>query len=1020
MSYVRTLLMGAVGLFALSLGATTVEYTAAGTVSEPFAAGVDRVDINMPAFTGANSFLEITADNTGWSGEVYLNRGALRISSIAALGSVSAIHCASGTCILVTAQFASPTLNAAIIDKISVNTCDGEPWVAFWVYGEGLKNNIDFTNQQYLWLSAPSKTKMGVSGWEDSGQTLVGTFTPHGNTYRFGYNFSNENNRMRGLIVANLCDIDAEHPRKIVIRKGSHVFPSGQVNTTTGGIVLEQGGYLGFNGTSWAEPPSLISDYLKIGSGCGIWVRTSNALSLSANAGVVFNGSVLMSVAGNNTSVANGFTIRGPVSGSGSILITDSGAIHFAGASNTYSGNIEWNWGLKNCWVEFGNGSNFSWPGTGTFTFAGGSEGKENILINSNVDGDFGMKISGAGHVFKRGTGTVTMLQPLSRSGATGEPMLEIEAGALKRGAVETAAASGWMLLNAGSAFDLGGLAQSNMYLPYGAGTVSNPVENAAIEVSNAAVENSKVFSGLVTAPLKLKNTSATIPWRLGDGATFEGGLEVQQGEVAVEAGATVNGAITYAGGTVSYGVGASVPDGVVVGNGISVAFGSSDANVASVSGAGLVTLASGGNWPDADFSEFTGRILPSAGTASADAGTLNLSGNDIFLTTAWSPASSSWMFLGNYCCKTNVNGKTELQLSSGHHTGQYSTSATTINSTLTVPVAKCAWRVSFDYNEMMPWGNNTTPYDASGFNPAGYNPNNSNIGDRFDFLIHAGAESRNYSDWYAANGYMPGAYGFTVDKSSGSGRLCWRTNGVVHTGVNCGTLVNGVVVSNRLFHFDSLKTKTVHVDISYDGSEKMILSWDIGTEKFVTTNANAGADLLDRYGADGKARLCFHYEGGGSFTALRISNLDINFTNEATPAFGGTLALHGGENVIAADGRAACTVSANLVVNGEASIVSKGVRLNFTSDNWTFDFGEAASPKAPKLTLPVAATLPATIALTLEGPVPHSWTQIADLSAVSGAGDISFTCADQSVKIRNESGLVSVKSPGGTILLIR
>ena len=115
------------------------------------------------------------------------------------------------------------------------NLAESDLWVSFQVQGEGLRNDVDFSAQPYLWLSAPKSRQ----GWQNDYQTLDGVFTPCGDTYRFGYNYVTYTETVC-LAVDDLCDGPDGTPRGVVFRG-----PSSQVIgrnwTFSGRIRIEDG-----------------------------------------------------------------------------------------------------------------------------------------------------------------------------------------------------------------------------------------------------------------------------------------------------------------------------------------------------------------------------------------------------------------------------------------------------------------------------------------------------------------------------------------------------------------------------------------------------------------------------------------------------------------------------------------------------------------------------------------------------------------------------------------------------------
>ena len=176
--------------------------------------------------------------------------------------------------------------NAEIIDRIEVQNPDGlvEPdlWVAFLVQGDGIKNDIDFSNQPYLWLSAP-KSK---SGWQNDYQTLNGTLTPYGDTYKFGYNFVHYTENTC-LAVDGLCDKADGTPRNVVFR-GFSTHTLGKNLTFTGRIRIEDGAFLNVNGTSGLGPipaEERTNQIVIAGTNCGFSPR-GNSMTFSEKIGI--------------------------------------------------------------------------------------------------------------------------------------------------------------------------------------------------------------------------------------------------------------------------------------------------------------------------------------------------------------------------------------------------------------------------------------------------------------------------------------------------------------------------------------------------------------------------------------------------------------------------------------------------------------------------------------------------------------------------------------------------------------
>ena len=143
------------------------------------------LDLMLPAARRA-----LTADNGAWSGDMTILSGGVLVSNLTALGTGRIkMHPRTALIVAVSYKDAGQSLKEKVIDRIEVqnpdNLAESDLWVSFQVQGEGLRNDVDFSAQPYLWLSAPKSRQ----GWQNDYQTLDGVFTPCGDTYRFGYNY---------------------------------------------------------------------------------------------------------------------------------------------------------------------------------------------------------------------------------------------------------------------------------------------------------------------------------------------------------------------------------------------------------------------------------------------------------------------------------------------------------------------------------------------------------------------------------------------------------------------------------------------------------------------------------------------------------------------------------------------------------------------------------------------------------------------------------------------------------------
>ena len=244
--------------------------------------------------------------------------------------------CDSGSQITVKHSYRADgrTMKEALIDFIQVAPAaagDPDPWVSVRLIEGGLTNDVDFSEQPYLWLGSVSHGNSYSAGMYD---ILVGVYEPYGDVYRFGYDGYTNYGEL-GILVTNLVDNPVTGaPRSIVMRgKGTTClgFVDGSVRTFTGPVTVEDGAFMTmYNFNSFATTPRVI-----VRNGANFIVK-SNLATAPATMDVEIDGEVVFYLSGGGTLPR--LTLNGSVSGNGTILLKDQGGITFAGTNNTFSG----------------------------------------------------------------------------------------------------------------------------------------------------------------------------------------------------------------------------------------------------------------------------------------------------------------------------------------------------------------------------------------------------------------------------------------------------------------------------------------------------------------------------------------------------------------------------------------------------------------------------------------------------------------------------------------------------------
>ena len=1057
--------------------------------------------------------------------------------------------CDSGSRITVKHSYRADgrTMKDALIDFIQVTPAadgDPDPWVSVRLIEGGLTNDVDFSEQPYLWLGSVTHGNSYNAGNYD---VLVGIYEPYGDVYRFGYDGTLLSGEV-GLLVTNLVDNPVTGaPRSIVMRgKGSTCLRTitGSVYTFSGSVTVEDGAYLTAQNSSGIS----VSPRLIIRNGGRLVIKTTNA-SLPATTDVEIDGLAEFYISGGGTGPR--FTINGSVCGNGTIKNLDQGGLAFFGTNNTFTGSVLMSntvVGDVPLAVMIGDGTRFSWGGADVTGF---SLPRHQLILNTTADAVFTGKLPSNGLVVKKGKGKVTLTQPIDRTAAARSnlPAFLIEGGSLVRGAAEETPLTGAMSLAGGTTFDLGGIACSSCCLPYGDGSVVNPVPGSTTRFVGAGT-NVLAFAGTLEGNVRLENVG-THPWKAMGNASIDGDITLGDGFFQVDSFFTTTNKVTVEEGvrllfladeyrrrlsmtglaldiwtglasasshelfytnclsTIS-GVAPSVrtdmslfpngihsgettgnaetdpftqvlggskdrfcalfsgyfyaetdgeysfsiraddsgavwmDDGLVVrcayGNSgteargsvmltrgwhpIKVMFGEETGwevfivkvkrpgdsayidipsetlaavidpgtRIASLAGAGAIGLAEGGVWPIFDdVSGFTGTVVANGCTAG-DVGVLPLNSAQLAQDGDKDMFNGFWT-LARRSVSIATNGVRAIDFTPGE-----ANTKGAVNSTDPIRLDR-GWNVSFNYRAIRPRGA---------------------MGDGFFVGVH-GASSAAWDGgtfgYYESNQRLneATAYGLQVYIYSSFSQLVWVNNNNIYK-------APGPIVTNRsLVVWSKLDETPMRVTMSYDGAEKLVVSFRQGESVLAVTNAFAGADFATKF-AGGTARIGIWGSNGGNYTRTLIDQLMFTTSDGvvAEPVLGGELELRGG-TVAAAPGLAeSTTLAASLKVVGPATLDATSAALACTATEWSFDLDRTGAA----LTVLGDVTFPAAVSLDLATtePWPDTPRLLADFSGYSGSLPTFTLSADvpKSVRLSLVNGKLYVCKASGTTIIFR
>ncbi len=355
-----------------------------------------------------------------------------------------------------------------------------------------------------------------------------GTLVPAANVYRLGGgNAAYAGSSSRGLSVSNLADSAgltavAIGTPGIVELKAGNSYSGNTVVTNRGVLFLKEDG-LG------AVPAAPTAGNLLVDNGV---IRSGPAnFSLNANRGVTVGaGGMELHPWGGYT-----MTVGGNLAGSGKVTATDSGYVTFAGAANSYNGNVVIGGGQN---IRIGSGPAFSWASTGGVTDNG------TLWLKTDGTSSFADIVSGSGAVRKEGAGTLTLASLQTYAGVT-----YIDAGVLQVAATNVlprGAGKGVVEIKGGAALDA-----NNLHLMVGGLSGAGLVTNSAGGLRNLYVgENSvtSVYSGVIAPALALVKIG-TGKQTLGSTNGTLAQASVQAGVLELAGPASVSGAMSVADG---------------------------------------------------------------------------------------------------------------------------------------------------------------------------------------------------------------------------------------------------------------------------------------------------------------------------------------------------------------------------------------------------------------------------------------------------------------------------------------
>ena len=411
-----------------------------------------------------------------------------------------------------------------------------------------------------------------------------------------------------------------------------------------------------------------------------------------------------------------------------------------------------------------------------------------------------------------------------------------------------------------------------------------------------------------------------------------------------------------------------------------------------SLSGDGEIALADGGLWPQIDdTAHFTGDVVVDVNTVG-DVGVLPLHSATLKWGADYAADGGFWS-LAKRSEFIVTNGATAVALTPGE-----ANTKGALNSSGPIILGR-PWCMSFDYQAIK--------------------PQSSNLGDGFFIGVHSAGRTAYDGDRWGYGDSLQRinqatAYGLQVYMYAANyTQLVWVNNNNVYADA-------GAIVTNRTFTLTNAKENPMHVTMSYDGSEKLIVSFARGDSVFAVTNSLAGRDFAAKY-TTGSAYLGLWGANGGYYTRTLVENLTYEDGTEPECSLGGSLQLLGGSVDVKSAVRKSVAIASTLDVLGEAVLTpSNGLEVRLEGTVWSYDLDNTATVFVPQagVVLPAAVTLN----LTTTGEWPKQKRLIADFSSTEGALPNFALGADVPAKVKLilEGRKLYVSAASGTLVVFR
>lgn len=535
----------------------TVTFSAAGSLGLPSGVyqGGGTFNINAPNPSAAPALFVVTNSTVNLNASAAVGGGAfdVRTGGVLVLGADNAMGTASATVrsdarLQVGAASQLPGANKVLVLNRGVYlanyanagaetlaTVDTNSTGAL-ILGGATTANFDMTSYPGLFLGA------------NGNYTYGGTLTPAGSAYLLGGGANSPavsgNTFLTFTNLTGARDVVIGQPGTITLADG---------NDFSGRIIITNGGWLTINSDTFAPvPATLVSNYFTLDNGK---LRPRNAnFTLNANRGVYLGaGGAEIHVWGGYTT-----TVDGPVSGPGSILMTDGGTLRLT-AVNSFSGGLTLNSGTVYVNADSGLGASGS-----PITMNGGGVRVANTLTfnnrpitltgNGTLNTDAGATltvtnpIAGAGSLIKEGAGTLVLQAANTYNGNTTLNGGSVQLGAA--GALQSGGGKGNLFMNAGTMLDLNGFSPTVNGVTLKGGRITNTAP-AAVLLTLGANNQTGLISGAIAGNLALTKTGAS-NFIVNVSQFYAGPTTVAQGTLTLDGASLASPVHVAAGGTLA------------------------------------------------------------------------------------------------------------------------------------------------------------------------------------------------------------------------------------------------------------------------------------------------------------------------------------------------------------------------------------------------------------------------------------------------------------------------------------